>query len=61
MSSVMHPTSLATQWCFVKDIEAVYPLTNMTWPMVLPLSVVDNSAFSLNGLTLPIDLAYPSC
>jgi hypothetical protein len=29
--------------------------------LVLPLSVVDNSVCSLNGLTLPIDPAYPSC
>jgi len=28
---------------------------------VPPLSVVDNSVFSPNCLTLPIDPAYPSC
>ncbi len=42
MSSVMHPTSLATQWCFVKDIEAVYPLTNMTWP-IRPADEINNA------------------
>jgi hypothetical protein len=31
-----------------------------TSPSVLPLSVVDNSVFSPNRLTLPIDTAYPS-
>jgi NADPH:quinone reductase-like Zn-dependent oxidoreductase len=45
---------------FTKPRKAILGMV-LAGEVVLPLSMVDNSVFSLNCLTLPIDPAYPSC